>query len=280
MTLEWRDKQSINCDISCLQIFQIDAFSKVPFGGNPAAVCLLPHPVPSQLMASIAEEMNLSETAFVFQSEKQGYNIRWFTPTVEVDLCGHATLASAHILFERHQIETGENVTFFSRSGILTARKLEDSSIELNFPKLPAWKIDAPIGLLQSLGVSESHFIGCNKYDYLIEVDSEEQVRSLKPDFIKLRAVSSKGVIVTSKGDKNYDFVSRYFAPSEGIDEDPVTGSAHCCLAVYWGNQLGKHTLKAFQASKRGGEIYLELLDSRVKIIGHSVTVMQGTIII
>ena len=257
-----------------LAITQVDAFTSKPFAGNPAAVCVLPAARDAGWMQNVAREMNLAETAFLV-ARPDGYDLRWFTPTVEVDLCGHATLASAHVLWETGQLAAGETARFHTKSGVLTAVRRGDW-IELDFPATPDEPVDAPPGLVDSLGASP-RYVGKSVFDYLAELESEEAVRSLRPDFGVMKKIGARGVIATSRSDdRAFDFVSRYFAPAFGIDEDPVTGSTHCCLAPYWGRQLGKTTLLARQISARGGELKLELRGDRVGIAGQAVTVMRA----
>jgi len=257
-----------------LTMVQVDAFTDRPFAGNPAAVCLLPTPREESWMQAVAREMNLSETAFVVPAA-DGFDLRWFTPTVEVDLCGHATLASAHVLWELGQLPPQTPARFHTRSGVLTASRRDDW-IELDFPAKPAEPAEAPAGLASALGV-EVESVGRNQFDYLVEVESEALVRGLRPDFGALRAIPVRGVIVTSRGaSPAYDFVSRFFAPASGIDEDPVTGSAHCCLGPFWGARLGKRDLVAYQASARGGIVRVRLGDDRVYLGGQAVTVLRG----
>jgi PhzF family phenazine biosynthesis protein len=256
-----------------IPIYQIDAFTSVPFKGNPAGVCLLQKSMPDEWMQCVAMEMNLSETAFLLP-EGEGYRLRWFTPAVEVDLCGHATLASAHVLAETGQLLPGDKASFFTRSGLLTARSTGNGMIELNFPIKPLEPADPPAGLLEALGVTPV-FVGKNIFDYLVEVESEREVRQAQPDFALLKQVPARGVILTSRS-QQYDFVSRFFAPQVGVAEDPVTGSAHCCLAPYWAEKLGKQEFHAYQASPRGGELHLQLEGQRVIIQGRAVTVIRG----
>jgi len=257
-----------------LTIYQVDAFSDRPFSGNPAAVCLLPGPRDDQWMQQLAQEMNLSETAFLLW-QKDGFNLRWFTPAVEVDLCGHATLASAHILWEQDYLQPGEQARFHTRSGLLTADR-HDDLIELDFPAKLEEQSDAPPHLVEALGIPPK-YVGKNVFDYLVEVDSEEVVRNMKPNLSLLAQVTARGVMVTSRASSpGYDFVSRYFAPRVGVNEDPVTGSAHCCLAPYWSKHLHKNEMVAYQASARGGVLYVRISGDRVKIGGQAVTVMRG----
>lgn len=257
-------------------IFQVDAFTAQPFHGNPAGVCPLPEPAAEKWMQNIAAEMNLSETAFLVR-QAEGFNLRWFTPAAEVDLCGHATLASAHILWETGVLAEGETARFHTRSGLLTARKSRDW-IEMDFPAKPEQAATPPPGLLEALGV-EAVYIGRNQFDYLVVVRDEETVRNIQPDMGKLRAVEARGTIVTSRATgSEYDFVSRFFAPAVGVPEDPVTGSAHCCLAPYWSQYLGKSDFTAYQASPRGGVVRCAVQGDRVVLAGQAVTVLRGEI--
>ncbi|HEX7152952.1 MAG TPA: PhzF family phenazine biosynthesis protein [Thermoanaerobaculia bacterium] len=259
-----------------MRLLQIDAFTGEPFRGNPAAVVLLEDARPAAWMQRVAAEMNLSETAFL-QRHHDGWSLRWFTPAVEVDLCGHATLASAHALFEEGLLAAGDVARFHTRSGLLTATKNRDL-IELDFPATAEQPATPPDDLLRALG-AEAVYVGRNKFDYLVEVASEEAVRSMRPDHALLREVPVRGVIVTSRSN-DYDFVSRFFAPGSGIDEDPVTGSAHCCLAPYWAAKLGKKSFTAYQASPRGGIVRVRLEDERVKLGGQAVTVFRGDLLV
>lgn len=257
-----------------LEIIQVDVFTNKPFGGNPAAVCVLPEPADAGWMQNVAMEMNLSETAFLY-SQEDGYNLRWFTPAAEVDLCGHATLASAHTLWEQGYLGLDAEARFYTRSGLLTAQRRGDW-IELNFPATPAPAITAPPELLQALGLEQARYVGETRFDYLVEVDSEAMVRSLAPNFALLKKISRRGVVVTSRaGSAEFDFVSRFFAPAVGIDEDPVTGSAHCCLGPYWQSRLGQATFVAYQASPRGGVVKVRVAGERVYLSGQAVTVLK-----
>jgi PhzF family phenazine biosynthesis protein len=260
-----------------LTITQVDAFTNTPFAGNPAAVCVLSEERDERWMQNVAGEMNLSETAFLLRQD-DGFNLRWFTPLVEVDLCGHATLASSHVLWEAGILQLEQQARFFTRSGLLTAER-QGNWIELNFPATPVEATDAPSGLLQALGVSAT-YVGKNRFDYLIEVASEDILRGMHPDYAHLLALSARGVMVTSRASTaGYDFVSRFFAPAVGIDEDPVTGSAHCSLAPYWSAKLGKETLMAYQASARGGIIRTRVDGDRVRLAGQAVTVLRGELV-
>ncbi len=258
-----------------LTIFQVDAFTDKPFAGNPAGVCVLPGPADESWMQAVACEMNLSETAFLYP-EEHGFRLRWFTPAVEVDLCGHATLASAHILWEAGYLPAGEQARFYTRSGLLTADLQEGGWIELDFPATPEKPAEAPPYLIEALGVP-ARYIGKNVFDYLVEVDAQELVYNLKPDISMLAKVPARGVIVTSRASSpGYDFVSRFFAPQVGVNEDPVTGSAHCCLAPYWSKKLGKDQMLAYQASLRGGVLRVRVSGDRIKLAGQAVTVLRG----
>ena len=259
-----------------LPLFQIDAFTSEAFKGNPAAVCFLDGPRPDPWMQSVAIEMNLSETAFLLE-ENDGYRLRWFTPGGEVDLCGHATLASAHALFETGKLHPNETAHFYTRSGILTA-SLSMGWIELNFPSTPVTPVEPPPGLLSALNVSPL-YIGKSQFDLFLELTSEDELISLKPDFYSLKTISTRGIIVTASS-RNYDFISRFFAPGLGINEDPVTGSAHCALAPYWEKKLGKNSFSAFQASKRGGELKVVIDGDRIRISGQAISVMQAQLLV
>ncbi|MCZ6491183.1 MAG: PhzF family phenazine biosynthesis protein [Acidobacteria bacterium] len=257
-----------------LEIFQVDAFTDRPFAGNPAAVCVLPQARDEKWMQNVALEMNLSETAFLVK-QADGFDLRWFTPTVEVDLCGHATLASAHVLWERGYLKPDEQARFHTRSGLLLAAR-KDGWIELDFPLEPQEQTDAPAGLTESLGVTPK-YVGKTRFDYLVEVESEDIVRRLQPDMGKLAKFPVRGVMVTSGSSaKDYDFVSRFFGPGAGVDEDPVTGSAHCCLGPFWGSRLGKTEVTGYQASARGGFVRVRMNGDRVVLRGKAVTVLHG----
>ena len=260
-----------------LEIFQVDAFTDRPFAGNPAAVCVLPQAADEAWMQAVANEMNLSETAFLVEQE-DGYNLRWFTPAVEVDLCGHATLASAHILWEQGLLPPDAQARFFTRSGLLSAVR-KASWIELDFPAEPEEQAAVPEALFKAIGI-EAQYVGKNRFDYLLEVESAETVRKMTPDFTLLSSISGRGFMVTSRSDSSeYDFISRFFAPAFGVNEDPVTGSAHCCLGPYWAKKLGKGELTAFQASARGGVVKVRVGDDRVYLGGQAVTVMRAIIL-
>jgi PhzF family phenazine biosynthesis protein len=257
-----------------IEIYQADTFTEVPFGGNPAGVCLLPGPADEEWMQKVAREMNVSETAFLY-GVKGGYNLRWFTPTVEVEICGHATLASAHILWEAGRAPRSGVIEFHTMSGVLTA-EMNGGMIELDFPSEPAGDAAAPQALTESLGVKPL-YVGKNRFDYLVEVGSEKEVRALSPDFALLGTIQVRGVMVTaSSDDAKYDFVARFFGPASGINEDPATGSAYCCLGPYWEKKLGKSEFLAYQASERGGVIGVRVMGERVKLLGKAVTVFKG----
>ncbi len=256
-------------------IVQVDAFTAKPFAGNPAAVCILPAPRDDEWMHNVAREMNLSETAFL-HPEDGGYRLRWLTPAIEVDLCGHATLASAHVLWEDGHIQPGAEARFHTRSGLLTCRRNGDW-IEMNFPMRVAEHSQAPPHLADALG-ADLVFVGRNQFDYLVEVANEATLRSLHPDYHSLRQLPVRGVIVTARG-RECDFVSRFFAPGAGIDEDPVTGSAHAALAPYWGARLNKSEMTAFQVSERGGVVKVRLDGDRVHISGQAVTVLRAELL-
>jgi PhzF family phenazine biosynthesis protein len=256
-------------------IYQVDAFTDRPFAGNPAAVCSLAEPAPDIWMQSVAREMNLSETAFVLKQAEGDYGLRWFTPAVEVKLCGHATLASAHILWETGALRSDEQACFHTLSGPLIAARQGDW-IEMNFPARSQEAAEPPAGLAAALGAAPK-YVGRNVLTYLLEVENEEAVRGLKPDLGALARLPVRALIVTARSDlPEFDFVSRFFAPAIGINEDPATGSAHCYLARYWSARLGKTEMTAYQASSRGGILRVRLAGDRVILGGRAVTVMVG----
>jgi PhzF family phenazine biosynthesis protein len=283
-----------------IPIFQVDAFAAGPFSGNPAAVCLLPSPRPDDWLQSVAAEMNLSETAFLLPSggdDGARFGLRWFTPATEVELCGHATLASAHSLWESGRVPAGAAIRFDTASGELTC-ELEESapvpagaggagpSIWMDFPAQPATELAGEErgvlvdGLSRALGAPPVR-IARSRFDLLVELGSEATVRGLRPDMVGLAAVDARGVIVTAAGEEggegeDHDFVSRFFAPRVGVPEDPVTGSAHCCLAPWWAERLGRARLTGYQASRRGGVVRTELRGNRVRLGGAAVTVFTG----
>lgn len=259
------------------RIVQVDAFTERPFTGNPAAVCVLDKERDAAWMQSVAQEMNLAETAFLVRQSDMGadYGLRWFTPAVEVDLCGHATLASAHVLWEEGHLAPDQIVRFHTRSGLLTATR-KGALIELNFPAEPAAPVQPPPGLSEALGAALV-YVGRNRMDYLVEVELAGVLRSLRPDFGALLHFPVRGIIVTSASDDTrFDFLSRFFCPSVGINEDPTTGSAHCCLAPYWQPRLNKSEMTGYQASARGGIVQVRIEGERVKLGGHAVTVLRG----
>jgi PhzF family phenazine biosynthesis protein len=261
-----------------IPLFQVDAFTAKPFRGNPAGVCLLDRPAPAAWMQNVAKEMNLSETAFLVP-EKSAFRLRWFTPRVEVNLCGHATLASAHILWEEGVLPLGAEARFHTRSGLLTAAR-RGKWVELNFParpvgpKPPSWAK----ALAAALKVKPL-FVGRSSEDALVELAGQGAVRKLQPDFKRLLGLPVRGVIVTSRAStKGFDFISRFFCPAVGINEDPVTGSAHCVLTPFWAERLGKLRMTAFQASERGGILQVRLEGGRVKIAGQAVTIFRAAL--
>lgn len=255
-----------------MKVFHVDAFTSIPFRGNPAAVCILDEEHDNKWMQAVASEMNLSETAFLLK-RSDGYNLRWFTPVTEVDLCGHATLASAHVLWEKNCLNPDQEVHFYTKSGLLTAHK-QGSWIELNFPVQRPRETEPPKDLLEALAVSPL-YVGKNAWDYLIEVEHEDILRTIQPDFNTLSRVDMRGVIVTCRATE-CDFVSRFFAPAVGVNEDPVNGSAHCCLAPYWSNRLKKESFLAYQASLRGGKLKVRIQGERVYISGEAITIFTG----
>jgi PhzF family phenazine biosynthesis protein len=261
-----------------LPLFHVDAFTDCPFAGNPAAVCLLPAWKEDQWLQKVAMEMNLSETAFLVRTA-DGFSLRWFTPKVEVDLCGHATLASAHVLWQQGLARCEEAIRFSTKSGILKAA-LRGQDIELDFPLRPDEATEPPANLLLALGVS-AQYVGKNRLDYLVEVESPSVLKRMAPDFKLLATVQARGIIVTSRSvDPQFDFVSRFFAPASGIDEDPVTGSAHCCLGNFWRKRLGKDEFLAYQASARGGVVKVRVTKDRAFLGGRAVIVAQGQLFV
>jgi PhzF family phenazine biosynthesis protein len=256
---------------------QVDAFTDQPFSGNPAAVCLLPAARDAEWMQQVAAEMNLAETAFLLR-RPDGFGLRWFTPTCEVDLCGHATLASAHALWEDGQLAAGESARFHTRSGVLEAER-HDGTIWLDFPATPAASVPAPPELAEVLG-ARLRYVGRTPYDYLVELESEASVRALDPDLGRLARLPVRGVIVTAaSADPARHFISRFFAPAAGVPEDPVTGSSHCALGPYWGERLAGTELVGYQASRRGGTVRVRLTGDRVHLGGQAVTVLRGELL-
>ena len=254
-------------------IFQVDSFTDRPFAGNPAGVCVMRGPGDESWMQAVAAEMNLSETAFLYPSGDV-YPLRWFTPAVEVDLCGHATLASAHILWQEDYVDPGRPIKFHTRSGVLVASR-DGELIVMDFPAIRLVSAQAPNGLVQALGV-EPTFVGHSPHSWFVEVATEEMLRGCSPDFGALLNAGAGRVILTCvSGDGRYDFYSRFFAPDAGINEDPVTGSAHCVLGPYWSGKLGRDTVTGFQASRRGGMVRVTVQGERVLLAGTAVTVMR-----
>ena len=263
---------------------EVDAFTDRPGAGNPAAVCVLPAPAEAAWMQTVARQMRASETAFLVRRPDGAFDLRWFTAVGESDLCGHATLASAHLLWQDGQLHADEPARFHTRSGLLTAARAGDW-IELDFPATPVTPIEEPVGLARALGeralaVYRSHPVAGDQFHYLVEVASEQAVRNLAPEMEALCALPPIAVIVTSRASTpGYDFVSRFFAPRGGIDEDPVTGSAHCVLGPYWQPRLGKDSFVAYQASARGGVVRVRVAGERVILGGQAVTVRRGEVV-
>lgn len=257
-----------------IPLYLVDAFAEKPFTGNPAAVCLLAEWPDDGWLQNVAAELKHSETAFV-RARQAEFELRWFTPAVEVDLCGHATLASAFVLWQSGAVPAGTPVNFSTRSGTLRARK-RNGSIELDFPLGIQEPCPAPEGLLEALGVAAT-YVARGRFDYLVELASEAELRSMAPDFRRLAAVDCRGVIVTARSSREpYDFVSRFFAPAAGVDEDPVTGSAHCTLAHFWRERLARSRFTAYQASPRGGVVQVAIDGDRVLLGGQAVMVFEG----
>jgi PhzF family phenazine biosynthesis protein len=265
-----------------MRIFQVDSFASRPFEGNPAAVCLLDRERADGWMRRVAAEMNLSETAFLLEVGG-GFRLRWFTPTTEVPLCGHATLATAHVLWETGRLSLDQVAVFETLSGRLTARRVE-TWIEMDLPASPAAESAPPAGCLQALGVTPSWVgrtadRGLGDVDHLVVLESEDAVRRTRPDFQRLRGLSGSFIVTAPPATGPFDFVSRCFAPSFGIDEDPVTGAAHCTLVPYWAGRLGRVELVGYQASARGGVVRGRLAGARVRIAGEAVTVLRGELL-
>ncbi len=260
------------------KIYIVDSFTDKPFAGNPAAVYLHDAPLEEAYMLRLANELNLSETAFV-QATAEGYRLRWFTPATEVELCGHATLAAAHVLYEQGVVAKDKSIIFNTLSGALGA-SLHDGLIALDFPQEAPAPTEAPELLLQSIPV-EITYIGKNRFDYVLELSSAKAVKNLEPDFIKMAKINSRGVIVTACADEvGFDIISRCFYPQVGINEDPVTGSAHCALGPYWQQKLQKSSIMAYQASSRGGHMLLELINNRILLKGKAVSVMENKLLV
>jgi PhzF family phenazine biosynthesis protein len=256
---------------------QVDAFADRPFGGNPAAVCLLSVARNTTWMQQVAAEMNLAATAFLIR-QPDGFGLRWFTPIGELDLCGHATLASAHALWECGQLPPEAIARFHTRSGVLTAEH-RARTIWLDFPATPATAAPAPAGLSEALGAPPG-YVGRTQFDYLVELESEAVLRALEPDLARLAKLPVRGIIVTATStDPARHFVSRFFAPAAGIPEDSVTGSAHCALGPFWGERLGVSDLVGYQASRRGGTVRARLAGDRVHLGGQAVTVLRGELL-
>lgn len=255
-------------------IYHVDAFTEEAFSGNPAAVCPLTGPADEDWMQQVAHEMSLSETAFL-HPEGDGFRLRWFTPKVEVDLCGHATLAAAHLLWEMGMADPEQPIRFHSRSGTLSA-VFEKQWIWLDFPAEPPHTVAAPYELERALGI-KPRYVGKNRFDFLAEMPSEAALHALRPDMERLAQLPARGVIVTAATQADgFDFVSRFFSPATGIPEDPVTGSGHCCLGPFWGARLKKDEMTGYQASERGGVVKVRLMGDRVALGGRAVTVMHG----
>jgi predicted PhzF superfamily epimerase YddE/YHI9 len=256
---------------------QVDAFTDRAFAGNPAAVCLLDSPADPVWMQQVAREMNLAETAFLVR-RTDGFDLRWFTPSAEVDLCGHATLASAHVLWEERQLPPETTACFHTRSGLLTASR-DQTLIWLDFPATPSESASPPGDLEHGLN-APARYVGRTRFDYLVELDSETTLRDLDPDLTALSRLPVRGVIVTARSEHpEYDFVSRFFAPAAGVPEDPVTGSAHCGLGPFWAGKLNKTRLVGYQASARGGTVVVEVNRDRVRLGGQAVTVLRGELL-
>jgi PhzF family phenazine biosynthesis protein len=268
-----------------IRIYQVDAFTDVPFGGNPAGVCILEKPLAVKLMQSIATEMNLSETAFAVKKtdsaiqDQEEFDLRWFTPTVEMDLCGHATLATARILFDEYGVK-GETIRFATKSGELALSRNGDR-LSMDFPADPTDRIEIPDDVLKAFDIDKAIETGRSRRMGmpLIEVASAEILRSLKPNFNRILDLGDEfgSAVVTARSDESrFDFISRFFGPKLGINEDPVTGAAHTVLGPYWGEKLGKTELKSYQASARGGEVDLNVRGDRIDLIGQAVVVLEG----
>ena len=261
-----------------IPIVTVDAFTNQLFAGNPAAVCMLPEPRPDEWLRHVAREMNLSATAFLVRRDDE-FDLRWLTPSVEIDLCGHATLASAHVLWEEGHLPRATQARFHTRSGLLTAER-HGEWIELDFPVQRGVPAEPLPSLLSGLGITAATAVMKNRLDYLVEVESEAELRAVKPNHTLLRQIPVRGVIVTARSDSpSFDFMSRFFAPASGIDEDPVTGSAHTALGPYWGAKLGKSEMTAYQASARGGIVRLRLAGDRIVLGGQAVTVTRATLV-
>jgi PhzF family phenazine biosynthesis protein len=259
-------------------LFHVDAFTRAPYSGNAAAVCMLDQPREDAWLQQVASEMNLAATTFLYPQD-DGYRLRWFSAKVELELCGHGTLASAHTLWEQGYLANDAQARFYTRAGLLTAKR-DGEWIELNFPARPEKPVEYSGVLVESLGVTP-RYVGKSQLDYLVEVESEAILRGVQPNFRQLATLPARGVIVTATANANsaYDFVSRFFCPSVGIDEDPVTGSAHCVLSPFWSNRLGRAQLTGYQASTRGGTVRVRLDGDRVLLGGQALTVMRGELL-
>lgn len=260
--------------MSTIPFSHVDAFTTVPFRGNPAVVCRIDEWPSGEWMQHVAREMNAGATVFVRLAGDRT-ELRWFSPAVELVLCGHGTLAAAHLVWETGARPRTQPITFQTKDGVLSARS-DGERIVIDFPALPDSAAEAPDGLLAALGIGTASDIRRSRLDYLVEVESEQIVRDLKPDLGRLSTINTRGVMVTARADRDGDFVSRFFAPSAGINEDYATGSAHCCLTVFWTRRLGRPQLVARQLSSRGATLYVELAGDRVHIGGHAITVTHG----
>ena len=259
-----------------IPIYIADAFTDRPYRGNPAAVCLLAQERDEAWMQRVAKEMNLSETAFI-RPLGRSWELRWFTPKAEVDLCGHATLAAAHVLWESGRLALADGAQFHTRSGLLVVKRGAGGWMEMDFPALPPTAVHASQALLQALGLERLLYAGGNGMDLLVEVESEADLLALKPDCERLALLPARGVIATCRSESQaYDFKSRAFYPGIGVNEDPVTGSAHCALAPYWAARLGKTEMTAYQASPRGGMLRVRTAGERVALEGQAVTIVRG----
>ena len=258
----------------------VDAFTDRPFAGNPAAVCLIEAEAEAAWMQRVAAEMNLSETAFVRPIDA-GFELRWFTPAAEVELCGHATLASAHLLWEDGRVPRDREIRFETRfrGALVCRRERTGGAILMDFPADPAEPVAPPAGLVERLGV-RAVAVGRSRYDWIVELENEAEVLEARPDFPALAEFDTRGIAITARASRaGFDFVSRFFAPRLRIDEDPVTGSLHCVLAPYWAERLGRDELRAFQASPRGGALQLRLRGDRVELGGQAVTITRGELV-
>jgi PhzF family phenazine biosynthesis protein len=264
-----------------IPLWIVDAFADRPFSGNPASVCVLDQALPDATLQAIAQEMNHAETAFLRArpGEEDVWDLRWFTPRVEVVLCGHATLGSAHVLWESGRLDRDRRASFHTASGELTAA-LENDRIALDFPAEPADPVPEPEGLAEALGGGALVRVGKNRMDYLVELEDAAAVAALRPDLARLAAHDVRGTIVTARAPEGQDadFVSRFFAPAAGVDEDPVTGSAHCALAPWWSERLGRTAMTGKQLSPRGGTVGVRLAGTRVALLGTAITVLEGTL--